>query len=154
MAQKNLMDKLIKTLAYLVVLVFIINRIISRPAEPEKIPEQPKLDVPAYVTESQDSRGLVLGGRKFVEEGKLELAEVAFKRATEVDPKFRDAWLHLGIIRLALRKNFEAEVALRRAKAVDPLHTETYRQLIKLYETTGNKEAAANARKGLETVSK
>lgn len=147
-------SRLIKSLAYLTVLVFIINRIISRPAEPEKIPQQGALEVPAYVTESQDPRGLLLGGRKFVEDGKLELAEVAFARATELDPKLRDAWLHLGITRLALGKNFEAEVALRRAKAIDPLHAETYRQLIKLYQTTGDKEAAAATQRSLEVIEK
>ncbi|MBI3261094.1 tetratricopeptide repeat protein [Candidatus Berkelbacteria bacterium] len=148
------LEKIIKLLAYITIFVFIINRIISRPAEPEKPPQQPTLDIPAYVTESQDPRGLVLGGRKLVEEGKLELAEVAFKRATELDPKLRDAWLYLGITRLALGKNFEAEVALRRAKAIDPLHAETYRQLIKLYETTGEKEAAAATQRSLEVIEK
>lgn len=148
------MDKLIKTLAYLVVLVFIVNRIIMRPTEPEKIPQQPALDIPDYVSESQDPRGLLIGGRKFLEEGKLELAEVAFKRATELDPKLRDAWIHLGITQLALGKNFEAEVALRRAKAIDPLHAETYRQLIKLYQTTGEKEGLATTERSLEVIEK
>lgn len=148
------MERIIKMLSYLLVAVFLINRFISRPTKLELVDTQPKLDVPAYVTESQDPRKLLVGGRKFLEEGKLELAEVAFARATELDPKLRDGWLHLGITQLALGKNFEAEVALRRAKAIDPLHAETYRQLIKLYETTGDKEAAAATQRSLEVIEK
>ena len=148
------MIRIIRGLAYLAVLALIINRIISQPTKPEKIPEQPKLDVPAYVSESTDARALLVGGRKFLEEGKTELAEVAFGRATELDPKLRDAWLHLGITRLALNKHFEAEVALRRAKAIDPLHGETYRQLAKLYEAVGNEETLTTTRERLKVVEK
>lgn len=145
-------SRIVKLLANLTVFVFIINRIISRPAKPEQPKQLPKLEVPEYVTNSEDPRGLLLGGRKFLEEGKLELAEVAFKRATELDPKLRDAWLHLGITRLELKQYFEAEVALRRTKAIDPLHPETYRQLIKLYEVVGNEEALTATRNSLKTV--
>lgn len=145
-------SRIVKLLAYLTVFVFIINRVISRPTKSEQPKQLPTLDVPEYVTNSGDPRGLLLGGRKFLEEGKLELAEVAFKRATELDPKLRDAWLHLGITQLELKQYFEAEVALRRAKAIDPLYPETYRQLIKLYEATDNKEAAENTRRSLEVV--
>lgn len=147
-------SRIVKLLAYLTVLAFIINRIVDRPAKPEKPKEQPKLEVPAYVSESQDARALVVGGRKFLEEGKLEYAEAAFARASELDPKFRDAFLHLGLTRLELKQYFEAELALRRARAIDPLYVKTHEALARLYEQTGQKELAEETQKRVEEFSK
>ncbi len=137
--------RLVKILVYFILILFAVNRWVARPVK-ESVSKKPKLDIPAYISESQDPRALVVGGKKFAEEGKLELAAVAFERASTLDPKFRDAFLFLGITRTQLKQYFEAELALRRARAIDPLYGKTYEALANLYDVTGRKDDAAQNR--------
>ena len=59
-------------------------------------------------------------GAKFLKAGDYEFAKLALGMATEKDRFYRDAFRYYGYVLQALGENDQAELALRRAKTLDP----------------------------------
>jgi tetratricopeptide (TPR) repeat protein len=72
----------------------------------------------------------------------LELAESQLERAIELDPRFGDAYLQIGILRME-RKDFPGAIAaLEKAIAVTSLPDQAHYRLAQVYRRTGDAEKA------------
>lgn len=89
------------------------------------------------VAETNQPFPLVVQGRKYYEQGEIERAQKLFKKATELDRNYRDAFYHLGVSEFVLGNYDRALYALVRAKTIDPLYKPTYEALIKVYQQKG-----------------
>lgn len=98
-------------------------------------PTKAQIAMQAIVGDNQDLQTLLSTGKQNLDANKLDVAELAFRRATEVTPDYRDAWYLLGF---ACLKEFEqnpvvqlpdyaiskidwAVIALTHAHSLDPI---------------------------------
>lgn len=86
-----------------------------------------------------DGYGLVKVGRQYYEQGELDRAQKLFKQASQIEPKYRDSFYHLGLAEFELGNTDRALYAFLRAKTLDPIYKPTYEMLTKIYEQKGDK---------------
>ncbi len=72
-------------------------------------------------------------GRLRVQVKDLDNAISDLKKATELDPKFKIAWVNLGNAYYTAKMYQPAADALLRAVAIDPLYVSAHRQLSLVY---------------------
>jgi len=105
--------------------------------EPQQPPQPSKAQVAmqAILGDEQELEPLLVLGKKYLDEERLDSAELAFIRATEVAPQYRDAWYLVGFTALkefqkdpiikspdyAVSKLDLAIIYLKRAQTLDPL---------------------------------
>lgn len=113
----------------------------TQPEIPKTQPDQPpapskaQVAMQAILGDDQELQPLLVLGKKYLDEERLDTAELAFMRATEVAPEYRDAWYLVGFTAL---KEFQknpvvqspdftvskldlAIIYLKHAKTIDPL---------------------------------
>ncbi len=93
-------------------------------------------------------------GRQKQEEGSLKEAEVAYTLALQYQPNWRDAYLSLGQVQIALKEYSSAELSLDRAQAIDPVYPTTQTLLSVLYQKTGRKQQATTAENKAQELAK
>lgn len=121
-------------------------------------------EIQRLIDETSDPIAAFKGGKELATKGDLLAAAASFKKATQLEPGWRDAFLFLGQVDVALAEsNFpvvpgdltwwqKAEFALRRAKNLDPLHQPTYDELMIVYEKTGQAEKLAELQTTLKNL--
>ena len=83
--------------------------------------------------------------------GKLEEAEIATRKAIELNPNFADAYNNLGTILIDLGNLQEAEIATRKAIKLNPNFADAYNNLGAILIDLGNlQEAEIATRKAIE----
>lgn len=97
------------------------------------------------IAESTDVNKLTQDGAKLAKGNQVEAALINLKRATELEPKNRDAWVFLGYAQLKNSEPEEALKSLQTAEKLDPINPTTYQYLVIAYEQTGDTEAAKKA---------
>ncbi len=90
--------------------------------------------LPDYIEAASDPAAALEGGRQLYQRGDIFASEAAFARSSQLNPLSRDAWYHLGLARESQAKYFEAELAYRRARAIDPLYPLAHAGLIRVLE--------------------
>jgi len=83
-----------------------------------------------------------------------DLADECFKKATELDPGWRDAWVWKGYTELKLHKPKDALASLKVAEKIDPIYPLTYQLLVIAYQQTGDNQSAQFAQEKLAYLSK
>jgi tetratricopeptide (TPR) repeat protein len=108
-------------------------------------------DARAYVRRrlgsSDDPALLNVLGLAELADGMQNEAELSWKRATEVDPKFHKPWLNLGKLALRRARTAEAVAYLERAHALDRRSFEPSYQLSLAYRRLGRATDADRFRK-------
>ncbi len=106
------------------------------------------------IAESTDVNKLTQDGAKLAKGNQVESALINLKRATELEPKYRDAWVWLGYSQL---KNYEPEEALKSlqtAEKLDPINPTTYQYLVIAYQQTGDTGSAKKAQEKYDFLTK
>lgn len=85
-------------------------------------------------------------GRSLLKVSYNDLAYAALKKSTELDPKWRDAWVWRGYGELKLNHPKEALVSLKNAEKIDSIYPFTYELLAIAYQATGDEISAKFAR--------
>jgi tetratricopeptide (TPR) repeat protein len=93
-------------------------------------------------------------GMSFLRTENNELALTCFKRATVLDPNWRDGWIWMGYSELKLNQPEEALKSLKRAEEIDPIYPLTYQLLTIAYQQTGDTESAKLTQEKLVYLSK
>jgi len=93
-------------------------------------------------------------GREKQDEGSLKEAEVAYQLALQYQPNWRDAYLSLGQVQMALRNYTGAELSLNRALTIDPTYPTTQTLLSTLYQKTNRKDASNLAQTKAQDLAK
>ncbi len=83
-----------------------------------------------------------------------DLAHAALVKSTELDSKWRDAWVWRGYGELKLGQPKEALNSLKKAEAIDPIFPFTYELLSIAYQATGDEVSAKFAQEKVEFLSK
>jgi tetratricopeptide (TPR) repeat protein len=108
----------------------------------DKFYEEQKLDaqiktIRKVKADQEDETAAVKLSKELIEDGEFQYAVIAAEKATNIDGKYRDAWLYLGIANLKAIKMLEltdssrklykekAEKALSKAKSLDPEYQPT-----------------------------
>lgn len=118
---------------------------VSQRAEAGEQPTKVQTSLERIIGKADDFETLLKTGKEFLDRGEFDGAILAFERASEVAPDYRDVWYLLGFSRL---KKFEqtpsmedttptvndadrAVIALTRAQAIDP-QSETVKELLNI----------------------
>lgn len=101
-----------------------------------------------------DGQQLVAKGIELTQTNNLNLARKAFRRATELEPYWRDAWYLLGY---ALAQGDSADytaarAALQKATTIDPLSKDSWTLLAKVCDFMNDINGAADARAHLAQI--
>lgn len=75
--------------------------------------------------------------------GQVSLAEVAFRRATELDPRLDRAWYGLSLSLIAQRRLDEALLALRQNTELQPMSPHGWYQMARVHAQRQEPEEAA-----------
>ena len=106
------------------------------------------------IASGEDSFQLCKWGISFYQSDKNDLALEAFKKATEIDNTYRDAWVWRGYLELKLHQEDQALESLKKAEEIDPTYPLTYQLLSVAYQQTGNNDASQQAQEKYEYLSK
>lgn len=134
-----------KLLVLIVLIVAIVFWFVSQ-RRSKSIIEQPLVRdefVDKLVDTAEQPYPLLVQGRTYYEQGEYERAKKLFKKATQLDRQYRDAFYHLGITELVLGNTDKSYYALLRAKTIDPIYKPTIESLIIVYEKRGDVAKAA-----------
>ncbi len=82
------------------------------------------------------------------------LAFDCFKKAGELEPGWRDAWLWKGYTELKLSQPKNALASLKKAETIDPIYPLTYQLLAISYQQTDDPNSAKGAQEKLTYLSK
>lgn len=97
-------------------------------------------------------------GMTFLRSDQNDLALECFKKATELDPLWRDGWVWRGYTELKLNPPAGgpemALESLKKAEEIDPIYPLTYQLLVIAYQQTGDTDSAASAQEKLVYLSK
>lgn len=74
-----------------------------------------------------------------------DLALLAYQKATEIDPKYRDGWILRGYAELKTNQPELAINSLKKAEEIDPINARTYELLSIAYTQTGDTDSAKKA---------
>ncbi len=91
-------------------------------------------------------------GLTFVEEGKLDLAEAAFREAIAADPRFAPAHNNLGLVLLGKGEFYDAANAFKTASKIQPNAAEPIANLVRLYKAVGWEKEAAKVKSRTRTL--
>lgn len=107
---------------------------------------------------------VITKGINFLKADQFEFANLLLRRASEIDPNLRDAFVYAGFSQMQIAINNaddqissqsamrEAVRMLNQASAIDPLHSYTFELLTSAYEFLGDNENVELARKRAQTV--
>lgn len=105
-----------------------------------------------------DARDLGKMGMTFLRTDQTDLGFECFKKASELEPGWRDAWVWRGYAELKLDPPTggpkEALVSLKKAENLDPIYPLTYQLLTIAYQQTGDPVSASAAQEKLTYLSK
>ena len=93
-------------------------------------------------------------GRSLLKANQNDLAYSALEKSTELDSKWRDAWVWRGYGELKLGQPKEALNSLKKAEAIDPIFPFTYELLSIAYQATGDEISAKFAKEKVEYLEK
>lgn len=93
-------------------------------------------------------------GANFLKAQNDDLALLAFQRATDIDPSYRDAWVWRGYTELKNNQPEEALNSLKKAEDIDPVNARTYELLAIAYRQTGDADAAKKAQEKYQYLTK
>ena len=108
----------------------------------DKTIEQNNQNYKNQINQITDPTKAVRFGFIFFKNNQPEIAQIAFLKATELDPKWRDAWLFRGVAELKTANLNTALDCLKKAEGLDPLYPLTYRYLAVAYAAIGDDESA------------
>jgi tetratricopeptide (TPR) repeat protein len=117
--------------------------------------EQEAAGYPAEAAESYREALLVGGpdaqtcfdlGRCLELQGKLERAAERYAQATEVEPRFGDAWNNLGLVLAEFGRSDQAIAALRRVLSLDPRNARAHYNLADLLDGAWRNVSAVGLR--------
>lgn len=160
LTQKSIADIGVLTLGLITAVILI------RSYRPPTLPSPPSLseNIKRLIDETTDPVAGYKAGQEFAQKGQLLEAAASFKKATQLDNQWRDAYVALGQTYLALDESKmpntpgdliwlqKAEFALRRAKNLDPLYKPTYEQLAMVYGRTGDNEKLTKIKESLKNL--
>lgn len=105
-----------------------------------------------------DPRELGKMGMIFLRTEQTDLGLACFKKASVLEPGWRDAWVWRGYAELKLNPPAggpkEALVSLKKAEEIDPIYPLTYQLLTIAYQQTGDPDSANAAQEKLTYLSK
>ena len=107
--------------------------------------EELKNSFRAEISEQTDAYGAAKMGTQFAQAQNNDLASLAFQKATDLDPEYRDGWVGRGQAELQNNQPEEALESLKRAEEIDPINPRTYELLAIAYRATDDEEAAKKA---------
>ena len=107
--------------------------------------EELKNSFRAEIAEQTDAYGAAKMGTQFAQAQNNDLASLAFQKATDLDPEYRDGWVGRGQAELQNNQPEEALESLKRAEEIDPINPRTYELLAIAYRATDDEEAAKKA---------
>lgn len=93
-------------------------------------------------------------GMTFLRSNQNDLALECFKKATVLDPLWRDGWVWKGYTELKLNDPKLALESLKKAESIDPIYPLTYQLLVIAYQQTGDTDSATSAQEKLVYLSK
>ncbi|OGD56608.1 hypothetical protein A2V71_00190 [Candidatus Berkelbacteria bacterium RBG_13_40_8] len=132
---------------------FVLDSILNRPITSVSGQNLQK----AYaqeIAESTDVNKLTQDGAKLAKGNQVEAALMNLKRATELEPKNRDAWVFLGYAQLKNNEPEEALKSLQTAEKLDPINPTTYQYLVVAYQQTGDADGAKKAKEKYDYLTK
>ncbi len=97
------------------------------------------------ISKKQDPNKLAQDGKNLLEGNQAQCAIINLKKATDLEPKYRDAWVWLGYAYLKNNQPQEAVNSLKKAEELDPIHADTFKLLATAYEEIGDEEASQKA---------
>lgn len=106
------------------------------------------------IASETDPYQLVKLGASFSKSQNNDLALQAFQRATELDEKYRDAWVLRGYQELKMDQISQAIESLKKAEAIDPINPRTYELLAIAYSQADNADAAKKAKEKYDYLQK
>lgn len=158
-SKANLFIKILIIIAVLTVSYFVTrslaNAIVGN--ENKKIESQIKDFENRYalqVTQETNAYTLVARGLRQTKNNNLNLALINLKKATELEPNYRDAWLYSGIAELINNHPAVALADLQKAEAIDPIEPAIYQFLTIAYEQNGSSADAKLAREKYDYLTK
>ena len=92
-----------------------------------------------------DVNKLTAQGATLVKGNQLENGMINLKRATELEPKYRDAWVWLGYAQIKNNDLPNAIISLNKAAEIDPIYPDTFKYLTLAYEQSGDTASAKTA---------
>lgn len=142
-SKANLFIKILIIIAVLTVGYFVTRALVNAVVgnENKKIESQIKDFENRYalqVNQETNAYTLVARGLRQTKNNNLNLALINLKKATELDPKYRDAWLYLGVAQLKDNNPALALKSLKSAEAIDPIEPAIYQFLTIAYEQNGS----------------
>ena len=93
-------------------------------------------------------------GVSFTKAQNDDLALLAFQKATDLDPSYRDAWVWRGYGELKNNQPQNAVTSLKKAESIDPINARTYELLTIAYNQTGDQDNAKKAQEKYEYLAK
>lgn len=84
-------------------------------------------------------------GVSFIKAQNDDLALLAFQKATDLDPTYRDGWVERGYSELKNNQPQNAVTSLKKAEEIDPINPRTYELLTIAYNQTGDVDNAKKA---------
>ena len=111
----------------------------------------------AYIQNlTQETDVNVLAGRslKLIKAQQVDWAILTLKKAVEIQPGYRDAWVLLGYIQLLSSDNNSALESLKAAEKLDPINPKTYELLKITYEKLNDQDSAQKAEEKFEYLTK
>jgi len=101
-----------------------------------------------------DPYALAKMGMTFLRTENNDLAYECFKKATKLDPLWRDGWVWRGYTELKLNEPKMALESLKKAEELDPIYPLTYQLLVIAYQQTNDPTSAQGAQEKLGYLSK
>ncbi len=83
-----------------------------------------------------------------------DLALIAFQKATNLDPTYRDGWVWRGYSELKNNQPQDALDSLKKAEAIDPINPRTYELLAIAYNQSGDADNGKKAQEKYEYLTK
>lgn len=103
----------------------------------------PAVAAPPAVSVSDRVAALMRTGMNAAQNGELDQAAAAFRKAVEVDPTDAEAWDSLGVVLVRAGDEARGVEAFRRALRVVPGHPEAHRNLAVVLDRQGRAAEAA-----------
>lgn len=111
-------------------------------------------DYAQRISSETDAYTLVKTGQRQMKINLPDLAKISLKRATEISPDYRDAWVLLSSAQLLDNDAQAALASLQTAQKIDPICAKTYELLKIVYENLGNSADAQKMQEKYEYLSK
>ena len=110
------------------------------------------------INRADDAYKVARLGMVFLKTDYSDLSLAAFRKATALDPKWRDGWVWLGYAELKNNPPAggpqHALESLKTAEKIDPIYPLTYELLATAYQLTGDEQSAKFAREKVTYLSK